>query len=316
MSIDVSIIITTRNRCEHLRQTLVSFGRLDSTCPLRGELIVVDNGSSDATRETVLGVGRMPVEVKYLFEGRKGKCRALNLAMAEARGGIFLFTDDDVRVPVDWMSGMTRPILAGEADAIAGGVAIPPHLQRPWMCDVHRRWMASTAGLPQGNARWLVGANMGFRKTVLEKVPAFDPELGPGALGFGDETLLSRQFIEAGLKLRTAFETCVEHHFEDSRLQPGDFLKSAVSRGASDAYIDFHWEHKEIRRVRLKFWKLCFDSAFRRIMRQGRNNSEEALTLDGIHLVKKYGYLRQFCRMSGHPRNYARHGLTKLGSQN
>jgi hypothetical protein len=127
---------------------------------------------------------------------------------------MILFTDDDVRPPEDWIDGMCEPILLGKAQAVAGGVRIAPKLHRPWMEALHRGWLASTEGIDPAAPYTMFGANMGFSREVLSKVPAFDTELGPGALGFGDEMLFSWQLLEAGYQIHGALDVAVEHHFE------------------------------------------------------------------------------------------------------
>ena len=132
----VSIIICTRNRAESLRETLGSM--LCCTAP-EGEaveIVVVDNGSTDHTQAVVLELvgllgataphGRF--ELRYVVEPLPGQAHARNRGMAEARGDLLLWTDDDVRVPTSWIVEMTRPLRCGDADAVAGEVKIPPHL--------------------------------------------------------------------------------------------------------------------------------------------------------------------------------------------
>jgi glycosyltransferase involved in cell wall biosynthesis len=67
------------------------------------EITVVDNNSTDQTKSVVESFsGQLPL--KYLFEARSGKNRALNTALEKVRlGKIVVFTDDDVDVPPDWL---------------------------------------------------------------------------------------------------------------------------------------------------------------------------------------------------------------------
>ncbi len=51
----VSIIITTRNQAEHLRQTLESLGKVGVPQELPAELVVVENASTDYTVEVIKG---------------------------------------------------------------------------------------------------------------------------------------------------------------------------------------------------------------------------------------------------------------------
>ena len=70
--------------------------------------------------------------------------------------------------------------------------------------------MASTELLSAEAPEYLVGANMALSREVFAKVPGFDPELGPGALGFYDDTLLGWQLQEAGYTIGSAFDVVVE----------------------------------------------------------------------------------------------------------
>ena len=108
------------------------------------ELVVVDNGSTDNTRQIVEQgrPGNMPL--RYLLEAEKGQCRARNRGAFESESQVLLFTDDDVRVPSNWVEAMSRPILNGEADAVAGGVKLADSLERNWMTDFHRGLLAAT----------------------------------------------------------------------------------------------------------------------------------------------------------------------------
>src|SRR5206468_1126302 len=116
----VSIIICTRDRAAHLRQTLESIARVRIPDGWQLELIVVDNASVDETAQ-VIRECRMPgMPVRYLHEPRRGKGHALNTGIAAARGEILLLTDDDVRPGRDWIGAMCEPILAGKADAVGG----------------------------------------------------------------------------------------------------------------------------------------------------------------------------------------------------
>ena len=52
---------------------------------------------------------------------------ARNTGISHAQGEIIMATDDDVRVPVNWIEGMCDPIIQGRSDATAGGIVYPPH---------------------------------------------------------------------------------------------------------------------------------------------------------------------------------------------
>jgi glycosyltransferase involved in cell wall biosynthesis len=262
----VSIIICTRNRVESLKLTLESIGKTTVPPEWKIELLVIDNGSTDSTEAMVTSTVLPNLPIRYVREQRPGKGYAYNAGLGAARGQIFLFTDDDVRVPINWISGMCRPILDGAADAVGGGVCFPPEiaatLARPPFAS-HQSWYASTEELDWKSPTRMVGANMAFHRRVLDRVPKFDIELGPGALGFHDETLFSWQLLAAGYHLVSAFDVMVEHYLDLSRLTNVGAIDVARKMGRSHAFVFHHWEHK---RSRLAFPHLIVSHLRRRWM--------------------------------------------------
>jgi hypothetical protein len=99
------------------------------------------------------------------------------------------------------------------------------------MARLHRDWLLEYDFTGVKNPGAMIGVNAAFSKAVLEKVPAFDTELGPGALGFSDDVLLSWQIKQAGYTIASA-ENFVEHHFDASRLTRSSLLDRSVKEGA------------------------------------------------------------------------------------
>ncbi len=82
-----------------LRPTLESIGRVIVPTGWNVELVVVDNGSTDKTRQVVNERATFPhTDVRYVLEPLPGQCHARNRGLAEAVGQLILFTDDDVTV--------------------------------------------------------------------------------------------------------------------------------------------------------------------------------------------------------------------------
>jgi len=309
----VSIIICTCNREEHLKQTLASLAAV-CTSAMAAELIVVDNASTDNTAEVVQQCRLRNMPVRYLYEPRRGQCYARNAGMAASRGCIILFTDDDVRPPQNWTMGMCDPILRGQADAVAGGVTIAPHLRREWMAREHQHWLASNEVAEASEKVRLVGANMAFSRVVLDKVPQFDTELGPGALGFFDETLFGSQLTAAGFRLVSILDVRVEHHFEEKRLWRASFIDSAKKLGRSQAYVAYHWDQRRMRVVTLRMIVAFLRMIYWQVKNVGRSGAEEGLAEADMRFLESYSFICHYIKERRKPRKYFKNGLIKLRS--
>ena len=223
---DVSIIVCTRNRSEHLSRLLEQISRLPAPADWDIEVLVVDNGSTDATPAVAMGAPIPGMSVRHILEPRAGKGYAYNTGLAAARGRAFLLTDDDTQPQGGWIEGMCGPILRGEADAVQGGVRIAEHLERPWLRGVLRVWVAAVED-PTEPPEGLVGANMAFSREVWNQVGPFDVRLGPGAAGFFDDTIFGWAVEQRSFRIAYRPDVLVEHHFEADRLTVGAFMTAA-----------------------------------------------------------------------------------------
>jgi GT2 family glycosyltransferase len=309
-----SIIIVTRNRAEDLRGTLASLKRMAVPEGQSAELLVIDNGSTDETEAVAKSADLGRVALRYISESRQGKSSGLNRGIAASSGDVLLFTDDDVRVPANWLHGMCEPIATGKAMVVAGGVKLAPHLLRSWMTPVHRSWLASTEWIADGAVTSLVGANMAIAREVFRQVPGFDPELGPGGTGFSDDHLLALQIMEAGFTIHDRTSVSVEHHCDPSRLCRASWLSAAVRRGISQAYVGHHWEHWACRFGWAKEMKAGAQLAAWRAANREWMTSEGCAAAE-LELVFGLSLVRAHVSESKRPRNYERHGLVKLNDK-
>jgi len=309
----VSIIVCSRNRAAILARTLADLGR--NSIPAGGaELIVVDNGSTDDTAQVVENARLTNFEVRLLKEPRPGVSHARNTGLAGARGGIILFTDDDIHPAENWAEKLATPLREDRYDAVAGRIVLAPEIERAWIRPAHATCLARMDGPVEGQVEMFC-ANMGFRRSVLEKVPGFDPELGPGALGFGEDSLFSWQLAAAGFRLGFIEQALVVHHPEPSRLQRAAWLDTSRKRGRTLAYLLHHWRHETVRRPRLH-WLYFFGKLTLRRLLQGPGHSRtDGCPLWEMSYVRRLALYEQFLVESRRPRNYTKYGLVKLGTR-
>lgn len=305
---NISIIVCTYNRAAHLRETLLAIEQLEIPAELRAELILVDNGSSDNTRQVAHEgiVKRMPT--KYLFESRAGQSYARNAGMSAASGDVILFADDDILPPVEWIPGMCKPILSGEADAVAGSARLNNTSLRNCVPDEILKWFEwDFSNIPSPGT--LVGGNMAFSRHVLDKVPEFDPQLGPGALGFGDDTLFAMQLEASGFKIANAGPVFVRHNFDEDRLKWPALVARAVGAGRAWAYIHHHWLHSTFKALRAR--ALCFSvlRATTRFASIPTSKSELAKRARELHFTTMATLYADLRSLSSVPRKYMRQGM-------
>jgi len=235
--LDVSIVICTRDRGEDLREVLAHLGRVRAPQEWRVELLMIDNGSTDGTRALVEGMKLANMDLRYVFAPNGGKCAAFNAGVALSSGTVLLLTDDDVHVPPNWIEAMCRPIFSGETEVVQGGIRPAPHLERPWLKGVLRRWVAALedpAWPPEG----LIGANVAISRHAFDVAGPYDVRLGPGAAGFFEDTALGWSLERAGFSKLFLADVAVEHHFRADRLTFKSFMAAARRMAASRVVID------------------------------------------------------------------------------
>lgn len=301
----VSVVICTRNRADRLAQAIAAV--IDSMDEAReagivSELIIVDNASTDATRDVVAVVRRDP-RVSMVFEPRPGIGRARERGCQTARGSVILFTDDDVIVPSQWIARMSRPIRDGEADVVSGGIAVSESLRRPWMTPaLAARYFAHNPQPPRVNPG-LAGASMGLTAEVATRI-GFDDLLGTARWPGAEDVLLYVQAIEAGYRIRGVDDALVEHRFDESRLEPHRLRALAEGYGRCDAYYFHHWLHARLSLPRLRESSHGIRFAMRWVVVRGNPYDEKLLDRR-----RGIAFHRELRRLRDVPRRYAYRGV-------
>jgi glycosyltransferase involved in cell wall biosynthesis len=203
----VSIVLSTCNRRELLARALRALLAQRDAPP--HEILVVDNHSTDGTRELVDGMVRGVTDGRliYAYEPRQGLSFARNAGIARARAPIVAFTDDDVIADPDWVAAIDGA-LRRHADAQYVGGRVLPLWQAPpaWLTPDHWSPLAlqdhGAEAFAVGAARplCLVGANMAFRVEAFRTAGLFSPavQLLPGTLGSTEDHELMRRIWETG----------------------------------------------------------------------------------------------------------------------
>jgi glycosyltransferase involved in cell wall biosynthesis len=182
---DVSVVISTYNRCDLLPDALEAV-LSQKTDGVRYEIIIVDNNSTDRTRNVVEPfAARSDGKLRYIFEGRQGLSYGRNAGINNARAPIIAFTDDDVRVAPDWVKQIKLAFDAHpDADFVSGKI-LPRWEREPprWLTREHWTPLAITDHgdkpfyVDAKNPLCLIGASLAFRRAVFDRIGLFAPDL-------------------------------------------------------------------------------------------------------------------------------------------
>jgi glycosyltransferase involved in cell wall biosynthesis len=240
-----SIVIATYNRAADLRETLTSLAGLQPDGAW--EVIVVDNKSPDDTRQVVeSAAASFPVDLRYIFEQQQGRSPALNAGIRAARGEIIATTDDDVRVPADWLTRAADGLERMQCDYVGGRVVPIWGGPKPaWIPDHGGKQWAVIALLDYGpepipfGTRVPLGVNMAFRRSAFDRAGLLDPNTGRRA-----GTLLGQEVREWCIRARQAGlrgfyipEMALRHIIPADRLNKAYFRRWFYWRGISRARL-------------------------------------------------------------------------------
>ncbi len=217
----VSIVVPTRDRAGKLARCLAAVrGQGD-------EVVVVDDGSVESER--VAAVVEEAGAKLVRLEGR-GPAAARNVGVAAASGEVVCFTDDDCVAAAGWVEALTRPIVAGEAQAVAGRTVVAPDASaadRAWQAIAnHLQGSATAPGSPSPG--FAPTCNLACSRSLLLELP-FD-ESFPGAAG--EDRDWAARAAARGAAPRFAPEAVVVHRPD---LTTHSFLRQqyGYGRGAS-----------------------------------------------------------------------------------
>jgi len=144
MSASLSVVIPAYNEAARLEKTLRAVvDYLRQNFP-DGELIVVDDGSTDETaglsRAVFQDSGDLRTSV-ISYKSNLGKGRAVRLGLLAARGDVALFSDADLSTPITEAPKVVEPIVNGQYDVTFGSRALDRQL-----IGVHQSWRREQGG--------------------------------------------------------------------------------------------------------------------------------------------------------------------------
>jgi GT2 family glycosyltransferase len=179
-SLDLSIVVATRNRAEKLRRCLEAVAKIESES--NWELVIVDNGSTDDT-PSVLEQFRAQASFPVLItrEPIPGLGRARNAGLEVIRDEIVCFLDDDCYPAPDYIDQVLQVFREHDVGYMGGQIRLfdPNDYPLATKVDPNIEFLEPASFFTIGT---LQGANMAFRRSVLRAIGGFDCAFGPGSL--------------------------------------------------------------------------------------------------------------------------------------
>lgn len=173
-----SVVVCTRDRGSSVVETVLSILKT-SDVPI--QLVIVDQSSSTDTYRALRQLLH-DERIVYFRSSETGLGRARNAGLEISQHEIVLFTDDDVTVPPNWVSVMSRIMLDNPSVAVAFcNVDAAPHdAARGFVPAYVRQSDALVSSLWQKCTARGIGAGMAVRRTAVVGIGGFDVLLGAG----------------------------------------------------------------------------------------------------------------------------------------
>ncbi len=239
----ISAIICTHNRAAYLGAAIDSLLAQDFAAAF--EVIVVDNASTDATKQVVSGLSH-PL-LRYVYEPTVGLSIARNTGAKLAQAAILAYLDDDAVASPHWLSALWSAYQTHEKLAIAGGrvtLIWTESIQPP-------RWLsaglaANLGAYDLGRSAIFIdrpgltprGLNYSIRRSFWQQVGGFDLKLGRVGKNLlsNEELHMTELALQQGWQVAYLPDAHVAHHVAPERLHPAWFLSRSWWQGISECY--------------------------------------------------------------------------------
>lgn len=239
-----SIIICTYNREKYIYNVMKSI--VEQNIPTdKYEIVLVNNKSTDSTKDICLQFEKdyPEVDFRYFDELNQGLSYARNRGVAESRGEILVFVDDDASVYENYLPAIDQFFEQYPTVSACGGPIQPVYeVEKPkWLSHYTEQLIGGALYegdkvKPFSNGKYPGGGNSAFRKEVFEKYGLFNVDLGrkgTGLIGAEEKDLYDR-LDRGGEAFYYLPEMGLYHYIPEKKLTEAHFRELTYSIGKSE----------------------------------------------------------------------------------
>ena len=233
----LTVVICTYGRNELLAKCLASFDRqtVEKSC---FDVIVIDNKCSDNCTKVCMAYG-----VKCIQEEKTGLSHARNRGYREADGEFILYFDDD-GIAHETLIENTLSSLSIDCLGAVGGQYFhyfsepPPKWLRHYYQGSHQASDA-TQTTPLHSGQYLSGGIMAVKKSALENLGGFDPNMGMQghAYGYGEEDDLQDRLRKCCYKIYYNPAMSMDHLVHPRKYTITSRVEIAFHQGFATSYM-------------------------------------------------------------------------------
>lgn len=248
----LSLVVCTRDRARQLERTLARIEQLRSA--LDWELVVVDNGSTDGTAESIRRfVDRSSLAVRLEHEPEPGLSRARNRGCRAAAGEIICLTDDDCYPAEGYLDDVAEVFHDHDVDFIGGRIL----RWDPEDAPLTVREEETAEMLPPRSFPWagfIQGANMAFRSEVFRDLGGFDEAIGTGTPFPAADIEFCARASDRGWRGGYFPGPTVFHHHGRKAGEEVESLRSDYARGRGAYYMKGMLDYENTSSDALRRW--------------------------------------------------------------
>lgn len=248
---DISIVIVTRNRARYLAGALLALSQLEAA-GISFEVIVADNGSSDATPDICATYEKILPNFQHFFDDRPGQIVGWHKALFLAQGEVICFIDDDTRPLPQWL-GAVKDVFSDKTVGLATGPITPDFETEPpdWRDEMLLQyeggvWSAQWGLLQFGDqakeipAAFVWGRNFLVRRSTMIEAGGFHPGGMPAHLFHftGDGDMGAGKAVEGnGHKVMYHPDAAVTNVFQSHQNDEQEIQRWIYGEGLVTSYI-------------------------------------------------------------------------------